>query len=165
MSPRPRRATTTLEFTPPETQAVASALADLRRAGSGWINLLPGIDDEAAPAPAAGLFAFFGANAPAVSMATVMPPKYDRRATEGVTVGVMHPTGAKAVARLAEAGVTVPDGWRVVQDHPRRGLLVRTEPTESEGDIVSWAIRAATALCRAELTGRWRAQVYLPTPR
>ena len=37
-------------------------------------------------------------------MATVMPPKKDRRATEGVTVGLMHPTGGKAVARLAEAG-------------------------------------------------------------
>jgi hypothetical protein len=165
MSPRPRRATTTLEFTPPDTQAVVDVLADLRRAGSGWINLLPGIDDEAAPAPSAGLFAFFGANAPSVSMATLMPPRADRRAGEGVTVGVMHPTGAKAVTRLAEAGVTVPDAWQVVQDHPRRGLLVRTSPSAEEAGIVAWAVRAGTALCRAEMTGRWRAHVYLPASR
>ncbi len=40
-----------------------------------------------------------------------------------MTIGLMHPTGHKAVARLAEAGVAVPDGWVVRQDHARRGLL------------------------------------------
>ena len=97
---------------------VADTLAGLRRAGSGWINLLPGIDDEEAPQPAAGLFAFFSGAAPPVSMATVMPPGGERRTTEGITVGLMHPTGAKAVSRLSDAGVPVPREWRVVQDHP-----------------------------------------------
>jgi hypothetical protein len=27
---------------------------------------------------------------------------------------------------------------------------------------VEWSVRAGTALCRAEMTGRWRAVVYLP---
>ena len=82
--------------------------------------------------------------------------------TEGVTVGLMHPTGGKAVARLAEAGVTLPDGWVVRQDHARRGLLVRTPVAATEPDIIEWSVRAGTALCRAEMTGRWRAVVYLP---
>ena len=55
-------------------------------------------------------------------MTTVMPPKKDRRDTEGLTVGLMHPTGGKAVGRLAEAGVAIPDVWVVRQDHARRGL-------------------------------------------
>ena len=70
----------------------------------------------------AGLFAFFGNQAAPVTMTTVMPPKKDRRDTEGLTVGIMHPTGGKAVARLAEAGVHVPDGWLVRQDHTAPGL-------------------------------------------
>jgi len=142
---------------------VADALARLRAAGSGWINLLPGIDEDAAgPEPAAGLFAFFGNRAPPVTMATLMPPSSNRRDREGVTVGLMHPTGSKAVARLAEAGVALPEGWVVRQDHARRGLLVRTPPTVDDAEVVSWAVRAGTALCRAEMTGRWRAVVYLP---
>ncbi len=160
----PRRKTMTIEFRPPDVAAVADSLARLRGAGSGWINLLPGIDEDAvAPEPAAGLFAFFGNRAAPVSMATVMPAKKERRDTEGVTIGVMHPTGAKAVARLAEAGVAVPDGWVVRQDHARRGLLVRTPADASDTDILSWSIRAAAALCRAEMTGKWRAVVYLPS--
>jgi hypothetical protein len=158
-----RRASETLEFTPPDFGPVPDALRSLRAAGSGWINLLPGVDEEAAEAqPRAGLFAFFGNQAAPVTMTTVMPPRQDRRDSEGVTVGIMHPTGGKAVARLAEAGVPLPDGWQVRQDHARRGLLVRTPVAVGEDDVIDWSVRAGTALCRAEMTGRWRAVVYLP---
>jgi hypothetical protein len=157
------RQTKTMEFTPPELAGVAAALENLRDAGSGWVNLMPGIDEDAvAVEPQAGLFAFFGNRAPPVTMATIMPPKKDRRDSEGLTVGLMHPTGAKAVARLAEVGVTVPDGWVVRQDHVRRGLVVRTPVDEAEADVIAWCVRAGTALCRAEMTGQWRAVIYLP---
>jgi hypothetical protein len=157
------RRTKTIEFTPPEVAAVADALRPLRAAGSGWVNLMPGIDEDAGDLhPRAGLFAFFGNQAAPVTMTTVMPPKKDRRHTEGLTVGLMHPTGGKAVARLAEAGVTVPEGWVVRQDHARRGLLVRTPADVSEADVIAWSVRAGTALCRAEMTGRWQAVLYLP---
>jgi uncharacterized membrane protein YdbT with pleckstrin-like domain len=157
------RKTKSVEFAPPEVGAVADALHALRAAGSGWVNLMPGIDEEASDVhPRAGLFAFFGNTAAPVSMTTLMPPKLDRRATEGLTIGIMHPTGGKAVARLAEAGVAVPEGWVVRQDHARRGLLVRTPVAVDEEDVVRWSVRAGTALCRAEMTGQWRAVVYLP---
>jgi hypothetical protein len=153
----------TIEFTPPDVAAVAYELRALRSAGGGWINLMPGIDEDASDVhPRAGLFAFFGNNAAPVTMTTVVPPKLDRSDTEGLAVGIMHPTGGHAVERLAEAGVQVPDGWVVRQDHARRGLLLRTPVPVAEDDVVEWSVRAGTALCRAEMTGRWRAVVYLP---
>jgi hypothetical protein len=158
----PRRKKT-IEFTPPESTAVADSLQTLRAAGDGWINLMPGIDEEASDIhPRAGLFAFFGNTAAPVTMTTLMPPKKDRSETEGVTIGIMHPTGGKAVERLAEAGVTVPEGWVVRQDHARRGLLLQSPVVVAESDVVAWSLRAGTALCRAEMTGRWRAVIYLP---
>jgi hypothetical protein len=158
-----RRETKTIEFTPPDAAAVVDALAELRNAGAGWINLLPGIDEDVVDIdPPTGLFAFFGNRAPPVSMATVMPARPDRRDREGMTVGLMHPTGAKAVARLAEVGIALPWGWVVRQDHVRRGLVVRTPVEVDEAAVVAWCVRAGTALCRAEMTGRWRAVVYLP---
>ena len=66
------------------------------------------------------------------------------------------------MARLAEVGVALPEGWVVRQDHVRRGLVVRTPVQTREADVVSWCVRAGTALCRAEMTGRWQAVVYLP---
>jgi hypothetical protein len=155
------RETRTIEFTPPDKGAVADALATLRAAGRGWVNLLPGVPEDAVPEqPAAGLFAFFGNRAAPVTMATIMPRKKERRRSEGLSVGLMHPTGAKAVARLASVGVPLPDGWLVRQDHARRGMVLRTPPDVAEPDVIAWCISAGTALCRAEMTGEWRAVVY-----
>jgi len=127
------RQTKTIEFTPPDVAAVAHEVGALRSAGGGWVNLMPGIDEEASEVhPRAGLFAFFGNNAAPVTMTTVMPPKRDRRDSDGLAVGIMHPTGGQAVARLAEAGVLVPAGWLVRQDHARRGLLLQTAVAVTE---------------------------------
>jgi hypothetical protein len=158
-----KRETVTIEFVPPDYERVADALAHLRDAGSGWINLLPGVPEGAVDVePPTGLFAFFGNRQPPVTMATVMPARVDRSAVEGMNVGMMHPTGPKAVPRLADAGVTVPDGWTVRQDHARRGLVLRTSPASDATEIIDWCVRAGTELCLSDMTGEWRAVVYLP---
>jgi hypothetical protein len=41
------RQTKTIEFTPPDVAAVAHELRALRSAGGGWVNLMPGIDEDA----------------------------------------------------------------------------------------------------------------------
>jgi hypothetical protein len=157
-----RRQTKTIEFTPPDYEGVGDELAALREAGDGWMNLLPGVYDEADINPPAGLFAFFGTRQAPVTMATVMPARLDKRHVEGMSVGIMHPTGGKSIARLAEAGVAVPAGWVVRQDHPRRGLVLRTAPDTGPMDIVTWCVQAGTALCMVDMTGQWQAVVYLP---
>ncbi len=156
------RETKTIEFTPPDVDGVGDELAALRAAGGGWLNLSPGVPDDADINPPAGLFAFFGTRQPPVTMATVLPARRDKRTVEGMSVGLMHPTGAKAVARLAEAGVAVPEGWVLVQDHPRRGLVLRTAPDADPADVVTWCVQAGTALCLVDMTGQWQAVVYLP---
>jgi hypothetical protein len=158
-----RRQTRTIEFRLPDVEPVADTLSMLRDAGEGWVNLQPGIVEGAVDAdPPSGLFAFLGTRQPPVTMATVMPPKKGRAGTQGMSVGLMHPTGPKAIARLAEAGITLPEGWVVGQDHARRGLVLRTAVGAAPADVVTWCVRAGTELCRADMTGEWRAVVYLP---
>jgi hypothetical protein len=158
-----RRRSETLNFLPPDDGEVAARLAGLIAAGDGWMNLLPGVPEDSPDLdPPTGLSAIFGSRQPPVTMATLMPARSDRKAEEGLTVGLMHPTGARAVARLAEAGIPLPDGWVVRQDHARRGLLLRCPVGADPADVVDWSVRAGTELCRAEMTGRWQAVVYLP---
>jgi hypothetical protein len=159
-----RRDVDTFEFTPPAFDRVAGYLHHLTEAGQGWINLLPGVevDEDDAQTVPPGLFSLFSIRQPPVTMCTLMPPRPARRATDGVTVGVMHPTGVKAVARLAEAGVPVPPGWVVRQDHARRGLVVLAPHGTPESEIIGWSLRAGQVLCRKEMTGEWQAVVYLP---
>jgi hypothetical protein len=152
------------EFTPPAFDRVTGHLRHLTEAGQGWINLLPGVelDEDERQTMAPGIFSLFSNRQPPVTMCTLMPARPSRRAFDGVTVGVQHPTGGKAVARLAEAGVAVPEGWLLRQDHPRRGLVLLARHSAPEVDVISWALRAGTALCRKEMTGDWQAVVYLP---
>jgi hypothetical protein len=159
-----RRDVDKFEFTPPAFDRVTGYLHHLTEAGQGWINLLPGVDtdEEESQTVPPGLFSLFSSRQPPVTMATLMPARPSKRGVEGVTVGLLHPTGAKAVARLGEAGVAVPLDWRVRQDHARRGLVLLAPLGAAETDIIGWTIRAGTVLCRREMTGQWQAVVYLP---
>ena len=159
-----RRQTESFEFTAAEATRVGAFLDTLCEAGDGWINVLPGVDLDEADRPTAptGLFGLFGNKQPPVTMGTLMPPKPARRPFDGVTVGLLHPTGPKAVARLSEAGVAVPQGWVTRQDHARRGLVLRTPLGTPADEVVRWTLRAGETLCREETTGRWQAVVYLP---
>jgi hypothetical protein len=166
VSPRPQRDKDTFEFTPPAFERVTGYLHHMVEAGAGWINLLPGVDvDEEhheATVAGPGIFALFTNRQAPVTMATLMPPKPIKRATEGVTIGLLHPTGNKSIARLRELGVALPEGWLVRQDHARRGLVVRATQGADEANTISWAIRAGAALCREKMTGQWQAVAYLP---
>jgi hypothetical protein len=159
-----RREVDKFEFVPPAFDRVTGYLHHLTEAGEGWINLLPGVDtdeDDRQTMPP-GIFALFSNRQPPVTMATIVPARPAKRGIEGVTVGLLHPTGSKAVARLDEAGAAVPRDWRVRQDHARRGLVLLTPLGTPEAEIIDWAIRAGTALCRRDMTGQWQAVVYLP---
>jgi hypothetical protein len=158
-----RRVKETFEFTPPDLDRACAALARLRQGGDGWMNLLPGVPEGAVEAEQpAGLFAIFGNRASPVTMTTLIPPKAERRDSEGVSVGIMHPTGAKAMARLRESGIGLPEGWVVRQDHARRGLVLRTSAAAPDHEVLTFGLRAGQALCLVETTGQWQAQVYLP---
>jgi hypothetical protein len=160
-----RREKDTFEFTPPDVSRVVAHLDSLCEAHDGWINLLPGIveDEEDEEASSTSIFGLlFGSKGTPVTMATLMPPKASRIPQDGVTLGVMHPAGSKVMRTLDELGITLPAGWVVRQDHVRRGLVVRAAADAASADVVGWALRAAEALCRKEMTGQWRAVVYLP---
>jgi hypothetical protein len=158
------RQTEELEFTPGESGPVVEWMAHLRDARDGWINLMPGIDgDEDDDPPSPSFFSsLFGSTQPPVTMCTWMPPRGGRHPGDEVTVGVLHPRGRHAVAQLRDLGVSLPGGWRVRQDHARRGLVVMIPDVVGDRTVLDWALRAGTALAAADLTGSWKARVYLP---
>ena len=75
-------------------------------------------------------------------------------------VGILHAAGARAGGTLAELGHAVPDGWVVLQDFSKKGLVAAVPPSVDHADVVTWLLRAARLLSRVPLTGRWRAVVY-----
>jgi hypothetical protein len=133
-----------ITFDPADVEAVASAL-DAR----GWVNLRPDVAEEDAPPEASSVFGIFGARGPVIPLCTWHPGER--------SAGVQHATGPKVVRRI-----DVPAGWRVVQDHPRRGLVVRVPPETSDTMVLRWLVDVGTRLCPVPMRDEWVAELHQP---
>lgn len=151
-----------LEFEPDAADAVLAVMAELAAgpAGAGWLTLDPVIDDRF-PAPEQSTFGrLVSGRGPAVPRATWVPADVGRRRPEPVSVGILHATGSDATGRLAEKGYPVPERWRVVNDHSKRGFVAWVPIDVPHADVLAWTLAASRALTRIPLAGRWRAAVH-----
>jgi hypothetical protein len=158
----PRRTAERLEFKPTVLGGVLDAMSKITKAGDGWINLLPGIDEDDAPPPSTGIAALFSPRTAGVVMATWAPPARTRNGMQGATVGILHSAGRFAARQLTTLGAPLADGWIVRQDNPRRGLIVSAPVDTDDEDVLVWTIAATTALCHLVLTGDWVADIFWP---
>jgi hypothetical protein len=127
----------------------------------GWVNLTPGLDVDVPPPTRSTLANIFGARGPDVPLGTWAAPTRNDR--EPSTVGIHHGRGPKVVQRLASEGLALPDGWRILQDHPKRGLVCAVPATTDQAEldsVLDWLLRATGALCPIPRTGEWRALCY-----
>ncbi len=139
------------------------AFGELVEARGGWINLLPEVDEADAvavtPNAVAGLFRAPG---PPIPQGTLIAPTEGRRGRKPAQLGMTHGVGTAVVRRLAAEGLELPEEWKVVQDHVRRGLVVRLDDPPDVDRAVTWALQAGTLLCPIPTTGGWLAEIHRP---
>lgn len=148
-----------IEFIPDNPKAVLAAMAVLVD-GSGWVTFDPEFDERFPPPSQSLLGRLVTGRGPYVPRATWVPADTERRRREPVSIGILHATGPKAVERLAEAGIEVPERWKVVADHPKRGLVAYVPIDVDNEEVLAWTCVAAKALTRIPLTGQWRAAIH-----
>jgi hypothetical protein len=163
-----------LDLSPDDLTPLRDAVHELARQRNGWINVRPLTPDdhddqpitEFAPTPPdapVGVFARFKRVIPVEG--TWVPGKDGRRGPEDTSIGLVHPAGRFAVRQLHDAGHPVPDGWRVVTDHPKRGLVLSVpdpgdDPDERVEAMLRWVIGAGLMLAPEQMTGLWRATIH-----
>jgi hypothetical protein len=148
----------------------------MARARDGWINLWPLPEDdpdelpiqEFAPTPLdapVGIFARF--RRVLVIEGTWVPGRDTKRGIDETSIGLVHPAGRFAVRQLRDGGQPVPSTWRVVTDHPKRGLVLAVDDAgsdrarETQADaILSWLPAAGAVLAPQQITGVWRAFIH-----
>ena len=150
-----------IEFETGAEGEVVAAMEDLAD-GSGWLTLDPAIDERFPPPQQSVFGRLVSGRGPPVPRANWVPADMSRRRPEPVSVGILHGTGSKAVDRLAGKDIDVPDRWRVVADHSKRGLVVWVPIDIDDLDVLRWTCAAARALTRIPLEQRWRAAVHRP---
>ena len=148
---------TYVEFQPDRAEEVVAAM----EAGAGWVNFEPAVDVEDVAAAGSSTFSIFSGRGPVVPLGTWTPPATQGRGRrDPAMLGLQHPAGSKAKPLLAELGHPVPEGWVVVQDHVRKGLVVALPETVVAADALAWLLRAARLLSTIPLQGGWRAAIY-----
>jgi hypothetical protein len=162
-----------VDFTVDEFGPVLAEAESIARARDGWINLRPRpLEDaeeeqitEFAPTPPDAPVGLFARWRNVVIKGTWVPGKMGRHGGEDASVGLEHPAGRFAVRQLRDAGHPVPDGWRVVVDHTRRGLVLAV-PDGPDGAAsnaeaaLRWLPGAGAMLAPWQVTGRWRAEIH-----
>lgn len=150
-----------VEFTPDRTESIVATMSAVSADATGWINFEPAVEVDDVAAAGSGTFALFSGRGPVVPLATWTPASTGRRGRkEPAMLGLQHPAGSKARPLLARLGHPVPEGWTVVQDHVRKGLVLHLPPDLPPADALRWLLRAATVLTTVPLLGGWRASVY-----
>ena len=148
-----------IRFHRDELEPVTTVMARLTAERKGWMNFHPEVPEQD-EAPPASLLGFFSARGPSVPLCTWVPEALRRERRVPAQLGVQHGTGPRVAARLDSLGLPVPAGWRVSQDHPRRGLVVQVVPDEPLGTVAGWVLDAGDALSLIRVTGWWTADVY-----
>jgi len=126
-----------------------------RRDGRAWINLQPWVDEEAMPKVSV-LKHLFSSRGFVVPTGTWVPGHDGSKTPDVDEVGMTHPAGHNALGQLQEAGVNVPEGWRPIQDHTKRGLVFEAPRAEPHQNVISYLISAAGVLAGdLEVDDRW----------
>lgn len=148
-----------IEFEPGAEGPVVEVMEELSD-GSGWLTLDPAFDERFPPPQQSTFGRLVSGRGPPVPRANWVPADLTRRRPEPVSIGILHGTGAGAVGRLAEKGIDVPDRWRVVSDHSKRGLVAWVPIDIPHLDVLRWTCSAARALTRIPLTQNWRVAIH-----
>ena len=153
-----------IEFTPDDIDAVVQGVAGMIERGAGWMNIEPivgevAMDEIRRSAPPAIVRVFSGRGGK-IPFGTFVPG--DHRKDKFGQVGLEHSAGPRGLQQLRDAGVVLPAGWRMRQDHGKRGIVCDVPRDESPAVIVRWILDASLQLCEIDLTGWWTAVISVP---
>jgi len=128
--------------------------------GRVWVNVQPHVDDEDLPAEG-GTPGLLSGRGPTLPLATWTPGQPAARRPTPVTIGIQHGAGPRVAHHLRDLGLPVPPAWEVVQDHPRRGLVVEVPDGSPLADVLGWLLAATGALCPVPFVW-WHATLHRP---
>lgn len=145
---------TSIGFRRSDPSTLATAIESAAGRGDGWINVRP--DPDEVDPRVLGRPSVFSGRGPTIPMGTFVVGAGGGEHQ----VGIEHGAGKDVARLLKEAGVAFPSGTRLVQDHPRRGLILAVPTTTPAAELATLILRIASELTSIALTDRWIADIY-----
>jgi hypothetical protein len=165
-------------FRPKDPIELIAAVTGLRATRDGWVNFRPyyvedgklemeadgTYDDTEYQRPkgaAIGIGGMLSRPAPPIPECTWVPGEDHRRKGRlPDTIGMAHPGGRKAGPVMVEAGMRLPDSWKVVGDSAGRGLIVALAAEYDVRDAMLWVLEAAVRVTPFTLPDDWVLEVH-----
>ena len=139
--------------------ALAAIMDDMAAAGRGWVNVLPEIPVDVPVPETPNALAVFSKRGPVVPLGTWTPPaasKGEGRSGPPTEIGIQHGAAKRAKDALDGTDGAIPEGWRVLSDNPRRGVVVVPPQGTSTLAQATWLLAALAAICIPPQSGNFQ---------
>ena len=101
----------------------------------------------------------FSSRGPIIPKFTWVPSYEKKGQVVPAQIGITHPVGTKAIERLKDFEIEIPQGWILHQDHPKRGMVISLPEGCSQDQVVSFAVRTLEILSPFDFDGNYVASV------
>ena len=114
----------TLKFSPTTVGPVVELMNRYRYTSDSifWFNIEPDVDERSIHTGSIFWKAFSsrGPRIPQFTWTSATDRKGNYQPSE---IGLTHPTGIAVLERIKSFQINIPDEWRLIQDHPKRGIV------------------------------------------
>ncbi|MEC7715270.1 MAG: hypothetical protein VYC14_04900 [Actinomycetota bacterium] len=130
----------TLKFSPTTVGPVVELMNRYRYTSDSifWFNIEPDVDERSIHTGSIFWKAFSsrGPRIPQFTWTSATDRKGNYQPSE---IGLTHPTGIAVLERIKSFQINIPDEWRLIQDHPKRGIVFQLPATYDSEEVVMFA--------------------------
>ncbi|MEE2683158.1 MAG: hypothetical protein VYD77_04420 [Actinomycetota bacterium] len=123
-----------------------------------WVHLEPMVE-EGEVHQSSIFWRMFSSRGPIIPKFTWVPSYEKKGQVVPAQIGITHPVGTKAIERLKDFEIEIPQGWILHQDHPKRGMVISLPEGCSQDQVVSFAVRTLEILSPFDFDGNYVASV------
>ena len=147
----------TLKFSPTTVGPVVELMNRYRYTSDFifWFNIEPDVDERSIHTGSIFWKAFSsrGPRIPQFTWTSATDRKGNYQPSE---IGLTHPTGIAVLERIKSFQINIPDEWRLIQDHPKRGIVFQLPATYHSEEVVMFATSGIPVVSPFEFEGSFK---------
>ena len=147
----------TLKFSPTTVGPVVELMNRYRYTSDSifWFNIEPDVDERSIHTGSIFWKAFSsrGPRIPQFTWTSATDRKGNYQPSE---IGLTHPTGIAVLERIKGFQINIPDEWRLIQDHPKRGIVFQLPATYDSEEVVMFATSVIPVVSPFEFGGSFK---------
>ncbi len=120
-----------------------------------WFNIEPNVDRDSVHTGSI-FWKAFSSRGPRIPQFTWTSATDRKGIYQPSEVGLTHPTGASVLDRIQNFQINVPDEWRLIQDHPKRGIVFQLPTTYDPEEVIIFATSVIPVVSPFECDGSFK---------